>query len=96
MLKNLNIRYSIISLVLIAFLGNGFYAPVYAQELNLPAPGTMVHLSPSFNPPILKGIKVSTNNPFKFDFILDKGAGSANLKEESTKLIKYFLAVVSG
>jgi len=65
----------------------------------------MVHLSPDFNPPILKGIKVYPDNPFKFEFILDKGDTSesvvaseakqsqqAQLKEEATKLIKYFLA----
>jgi len=61
----------------------------------LPAPGVMVHLSPAFNPPILKGIKVHLNNPFKFDFILDKGDSQLSndaLKGESRKLIKYFLA----
>ena len=79
-----------------------------AQEYHLPTPGVMVHLSPPYNPPILKGIKVHPDNPFKFDFILDKGDFSKNsmsspniligdpqkeqLKTESTKLIKYFLA----
>ncbi|MEI7999056.1 MAG: hypothetical protein WCH62_06075, partial [Candidatus Omnitrophota bacterium] len=38
--------------------------PAQAQELYLPSPGVMVHLSPEFNPPILKGIKVHTDNPF--------------------------------
>lgn len=42
-------------------------------EFYLPAPGVMVRLSPEFNPPILKGIKVHPNNPFRFDFILDQG-----------------------
>ena len=59
-------------------------------------------LSPAFNPPILKGIKVHPDNPFRFDFILDKGddtrslsspnASVGILKQESTRLIKYFLA----
>ncbi|MBI3602070.1 MAG: hypothetical protein HY209_04180, partial [Candidatus Omnitrophica bacterium] len=65
------------------------------EEFRLPAPGVMVHLSPEFNPPILKGIKVHPDNPFRFDFILDKGdspAGHEQLKDESAKLIKYFLA----
>ena len=83
------------------FLGNCFCLPeARAQELSLPAPGTMVHLSPSFNPPVLKGIKVHPENPLKFDFILDKGdegnsasqARGASLKEEATRLVKYFLA----
>jgi len=70
----------------------------------LPAPGVMVRLSPEFNPPILKGIKVHPNNPFRFDFILDQGdeynrhpersegSQKEQLKIESTRLIKYFLA----
>ena len=44
-----------------------------AQGVPLPAPGTMVTLSPSFSPPVLKGIKVYRNDPFHLDFILDKG-----------------------
>ena len=69
--------------------------PVFAQEFRLPAPGVMVHLSPEFNPPILKGIKVHPDNPFRFDFILDKGDSQLSndqIKVESSKLIKYFLA----
>ncbi len=75
---------------------------VQAQEFKLPVPGVMVRLSPPLNPPILKGIKVYPNNPFRFDFILDVGDGSKPslnrrvmnppLQEESTRLIKYFLA----
>src|SRR5271154_3905390 len=62
----------------------------------------MVHLSPPLDPPILKGIKVHPDNPFRFDFILDQGnsviaseakqSQQEQLKIESTKLIKYFLA----
>jgi hypothetical protein len=43
----------------------------FAQEFHLPDPGTMVSLSPFFNPPILKGLKVYPYNPFKFDFIFN-------------------------
>ena len=91
-------------------------SPLRAQDFVLPKPGVMVHLSPPLNPPILKGIKVHTDNPFRFDFILDKGdshpeeqsdegsqkrdssafksmpQNDTQLKEELTKLIKYFLA----
>lgn len=66
----------------------------HADEFYLPAPGAMVRLSVPLDPPILKGIKVHTQNPFTFDFILDKGGGQtseAYLKDESSKLIKYFL-----
>ena len=77
----------------------------YAQEVvlpagqaGLPAPGTRVALSPTFNPSVLKGIKVHLDNPFRFEFILDQGSSviaseaKQSLKEQSSKLIKYFLA----
>ena len=72
-----------------------------ADEFRLPAPGVMVNLSPPLDPPILKGIKVHPDNPFIFDFILDKGESvetpfMASQKDAinriSTRLIKYFLA----
>jgi len=66
-----------------------------AQDFILPKPGIMVSLSPAFAPPMLKGIKVHTDNPLHFDFILDKGdsqLSNEQIKDESSKLIKYFLA----
>ncbi len=70
--------------------------PVNAQEIHLTKPGVMVHLSTPVTPPLLKGIKVHPDNPFRFDFILDTGSRSVDdahkLKEESNRLIKYFLA----
>jgi len=84
-------------ILILAFLLNliGPLPIVQAQDFVLPAPGVMVPLSPEFSPPILKGIKVHPDNPFRFDFILDKGDSSLvnqTLKVESFKLIKYFLA----
>ena len=95
MLQVLNLKTIICLWTLFAFFGNLCpLPPAHAQELALPSPGTMVHLSPSFNPPVLKGIKVHPDNPLRFDFILDKGdsqeSGQA-LKSESAKLIKYFM-----
>ena len=67
-------RDPIVSLIISAFLLTSVGPfPAQAQEFSLPKPGVMVHLSPKFNPPVLKGIKVHTNTPFQFDFILDKG-----------------------
>ncbi|GEM_PF-3562980 len=65
--------------------------------LALPEPGTMVNLSPAFEPVLIKGLKVHPENPFAFDFIVDTGhsglkAGDQALKDESNRLIKYFLA----
>ncbi len=44
-----------------------------AEEFILPKPGVMVHLSPAYNPPTLRGLKVDPKNPMRFDFILDQG-----------------------
>ncbi|MEI8012536.1 MAG: hypothetical protein WCI27_08700, partial [Candidatus Omnitrophota bacterium] len=73
--------------------------PSYAQSvMNLPAPGTMVALSPAFHPAVLTGMKVYPDDPFRFDFILDQGdlkAPQDQLKEESSRLIRYFLAALT-
>ncbi len=63
---------------------------VAAQGVSLPVPGTRLALSPAFEPPLLKGIKVYREAPFKFDFILDEGDGAGS--SDSLRLIKYFLA----
>ena len=86
--------------ILTAFLLNGFgpLPGARADDLRLPLPGVMVRLSPPLEPPTLKGIKVHADNPFRFDFILDKGdvfigaEQQDQLKDEAAKLIKYFLA----
>ena len=63
--------------------------------LNLPVPGTMVRPSAGFVPPMLRGLKIHPENPLRFDFVLDTGDSKIEgeeLKKESEKLIKYFLA----
>lgn len=92
------IRKFISNIIFVSFILTNIIGPlpsVMADEINLPVPGVIVHLSPPLEPLILTGIKVHPDNPFHFDFILDKGESDLNadqLKEESTKLIKYFLA----
>ncbi|MCD4781989.1 MAG: hypothetical protein K8S27_15790 [Candidatus Omnitrophica bacterium] len=68
----------------------------FAQGIeDLPEPGAMVKQSRSTIPPTLKGLIIYPEEPFQFDFILNKGTGQFSdeeLKDESVKLIKYFLA----
>lgn len=66
----------------------------------LPAPGVMVNLSPAHEPALIKGLRVHPNNPFLFDFIVDSGNSALSIdglafKEESQKLIKYFLSALT-
>ena len=68
-------------------------SPVLAQNLALPTPGTLISLSPQFSPLIIQGFKIHPDNPFKFDFIFDKGDSNIpkeNFEKECEKLIKYF------
>ncbi len=65
--------------------------------LGLPTPGTMINLTPAYVPVIVKGLRVHPENPILFDFLVDSGnsglsASDPQLKAESEKLIKYFLA----
>ncbi len=62
-----------------------------AASFSLPKPGAMVALSAPFSPVVLKGIKLDPQNPFRFHFYVDQGDSSVT-KEESQRLIKYFLA----
>ncbi|MFC1510305.1 hypothetical protein ACFL49_01460 [Candidatus Omnitrophota bacterium] len=86
--------------LLICFFVSTTLVPAHAQEflslgLNLPQVGSMVHLSQGYTPAMIKGIKLFEDNPLQFDFILDAGESGLNgqaLKNESEKLIKYFLA----
>ena len=90
-----DIRRSLTLLVLLAFTLNGSM-PAYAQgAFVLPIPGAQVPLSPAAQPLILKAVKINPENPFQFEFIVDQGNSTfqdEELKIESQKLIRYFLA----
>jgi len=63
--------------------------------LNLPVPGAMVTPSPAFVPVLLKGMTIYPDDPLTFDFIIDSGNtdfATDQIKAESEKLVKYFLA----
>jgi len=87
----------------VVFLSSNLYyaTPGFAQGpvgigmLNLPTPGSMVMPSPAFVPVLLKGMTIHPEDPLKFDFIVDSGNTrfpQDKVKEESERLVKYFLA----
>ncbi|MBF0388460.1 MAG: hypothetical protein HQL20_11560 [Candidatus Omnitrophica bacterium] len=90
----------IVSGVMALVIALGAAGPSEAQHAVLPAPGSMMPLSAAFAPPLLKGIRVYRNDPFRFDFILDQGdpkearpgliSGSRSLS--AARMLKYFLA----
>ncbi|NTV29483.1 MAG: hypothetical protein HGA80_05325 [Candidatus Omnitrophica bacterium] len=88
----------ICAMTLVAFLCTGVVSGFTQGVTGLPNPGVMVPLSQQFQPPVLKGVKVYADNPFRFDFILDKGVtrnASRSTQEDSLRLIKYFLAALT-
>ena len=72
----------------------------YAQAgiVGLPQPGTRVDLSPAYVPLMLTGLRVHPENPLLMDFIVSTGNSGLNVgqvKEQSDRLIKYFLACLT-
>ena len=92
----------LISLCLIAtFVTTMVIAPraSYAGGvMGLPQPGTMVDLSPAYVPLMITGLTVHPENPLLMDFIVSTGNSGLNanqVKKESDRLIKYFLACLT-
>ncbi len=95
----LSIKRFLSSFTLILFIFNTIIPPQFAKAeltgINLPPVGSLVNLSPTFTPSLIKGITVHPENPLKFDFIVDMGdkkIQGEQLKAEANKMIKYFLA----
>ena len=76
---------------------------IYAQTANnplisLPAVGTRVSLSETYEPVVMKGLTIYEDNPFQFDFLIDQGQAELDqelFKAQSMKMIKYFLAALT-
>lgn len=83
-------RRAITYLILISFVISLILPlPKAAQAKNLlglPEPGSMVNLSPSFEPMLIKGLKIHPENPFLFDFILDRGDENERHPEPPIKI----------
>ena len=66
--------------------------------LSLPEPGTMLGLSGAYQPVIMRGMTIHPENPLRLDFIMDNGEeelDDAAFKQESGKLIRYFLTALT-
>lgn len=70
-------------------------AQVASGLLSLPPAGQMVELTPEYSPVMIKGLQLVVDDPLNINFIIDSGSAALTpdeLKIESQKLIKYFLA----
>ncbi len=77
-----------------------FVTPSFAQEvdLKLPSPSKIKAISKPFTPVLIKAVTVNPNDPFLFDFIIDKGDSTLSdeaFEAETQKLVKYFLAALT-
>ncbi len=96
-------RKGTVFIILLSFIASCIMPPQgFAQTLTavglMPQPGTQVTLSPVFTPAHLKGMVINPADPFKFDFIVNRGDEAltdAQKQEEYTKLVKYFLAALA-
>ncbi|MBF0384858.1 MAG: isocitrate lyase/phosphoenolpyruvate mutase family protein [Candidatus Omnitrophica bacterium] len=75
-----------------------YSSSVANTPFNLPEPGALIAQSAYFTPTLIEGVKLDTGNPLRFEFVVNKG--DANLqgdefKQETTNLIKYFLAALT-
>lgn len=90
------------SFLLLNFFINSVIPPQFVQAqsvaqpmMQLPATGQMLSLSTGFTPTMIQGITFDAKDPLVMDFIVDTGDDrleGEKLKQESTRLIKYFLA----
>ncbi len=86
-------------LLIVAFIFN-LISPAFAQEvdLKLPKPSQIKPISKPFAPAIIRAVTVNPNDPFLFDFIIDKGDSNLEpqaFEDETQKLVKYFLAALT-
>ncbi|MDP8212215.1 MAG: methyltransferase domain-containing protein [Candidatus Zapsychrus exili] len=86
-----------ISLFVLFFFCFGLIVP--PRPSAQPIQAQIIATNSGVNPTLIKGLNVFPDNPFRFDFIIDRGLGSMaeglEFKVESEKLIKYFLAALT-
>ncbi|MBP9853300.1 MAG: hypothetical protein KBD53_00355 [Candidatus Omnitrophica bacterium] len=96
-------RKIICSFVAFSFVFTSILPPQVAAQslptiLNLPIPGSLVAQTSGFTPALIRGITINPENPLNFTFYVSKGDENISddqLQEESSKLIKYFLATLT-
>ncbi|MCK5581062.1 MAG: hypothetical protein KAJ18_07285, partial [Candidatus Omnitrophica bacterium] len=91
----------LVSLISIFAVFVNLVAPtiIHAQLTpDLPDPGTMIEFSESYQPAVITGIIVNSDDPLMFDFIIDRGESGltdAELEVETQRLVKFFLAALT-
>ena len=87
--------------ILLPFMASAIIVPSFSfagQELILPPAGAMVQMSSGEASPIIRGLKINTQNPFDLDFIIDQGTSPLSVEQlntETQRMVKYFLAILT-
>ncbi len=68
--------------------------PPYMDSVGQTGGGLLTSTS-FYQPPVLQAIRVHQDNPFEFDFIVDPSSKDSIRKQESSRLIRYFLTAVT-
>ncbi|MCP4653054.1 MAG: aldo/keto reductase [Candidatus Omnitrophica bacterium] len=71
------------------------FATAEAAIYGLPKPTQLVPTSKTHSYPVLRGIKIDPNDPFKWEFILDSEDVERIDRTEIDRLINYFLAALT-
>ena len=83
------------------FLMQSLLPVAYVQAQNmpvLPAVGTFVPVTSAYQPPLLVGLAVDSEDPLQFEFFVDGGEEDLLAQEfeaQSMQLIKYFMAALT-
>ncbi len=83
------------SALVMSIPAKGWAASGPYAAMELPVPGQMMSLSSSTDPVRLEGVRVYSQEPFRFDFIVNRGQAGEDVRQESERLIRYFLAALT-
>ncbi len=81
--------------LLVAFIVSNVFPQGAMAQVILPAPDVILPLGASVTPPVLKGMVIHPDEPFKFDFLMDTGTNKVQgeaLRQEADKAVRYFLS----
>ena len=92
---------SISALIVITLIGSFLLIDLmrievlHASALNLPNPTSLLPVSRAYSYPVLRGLRLDSENSLKLDFVVDQGDSDNISREEAAMLIRYFLAALT-
>ena len=75
--------------LIFVFLANIIGSMPAQAQMTLPAPGELIAQSPTYQPAVLKGIKLDAQDPFRFHFFVDAGHRYCAVKSNKSTSTTY-------